>query len=68
MTFEFAAPTRIIFGEGRLAECAPLAAEGVFAFFLESTFMGLYLWGRGRVPRGLHWFSSLMVAVGATTS
>jgi cytochrome d ubiquinol oxidase subunit I len=47
---------------------APLAAEGVFAFFLESTFMGLYLWGRGRVPRGLHWFSSLMVAVGATLS
>jgi cytochrome d ubiquinol oxidase subunit I len=47
---------------------APLAAEGVFAFFLESTFMGLYLWGRGRVSRGVHWFSSLMVAVGATLS
>ena len=47
---------------------APLAAEGVFAFFLESTFMGLYLFGRGRVSRGLHWFSSLMVAVGATLS
>jgi cytochrome d ubiquinol oxidase subunit I len=47
---------------------APLAAEGIFAFFLESGFMGLYLFGRGRVSKGLHWFSSLMVAVGATLS
>jgi cytochrome d ubiquinol oxidase subunit I len=47
---------------------APLAAEGVFAFFLESTFLGVYLYGRGRVSRGLHWFSALMVAVGATLS
>ncbi len=47
---------------------APLAAEGVFAFFLESGFLGLYLFGRGRVSPGVHWFSILMVAVGATLS
>ena len=47
---------------------APLAAEGVFAFFLESGFMGLYLFGRGRISQRLHWFSSLMVAVGSTLS
>lgn len=47
---------------------APLAAEGVFAFFLESGFLGLYLFGRGRVSKGVHWFSILMVAVGATIS
>ncbi len=47
---------------------APLAAEAVFAFFLESTFLGLYLFGRGRVSKGVHWFSMLMVAVGATLS
>jgi cytochrome d ubiquinol oxidase subunit I len=47
---------------------APLAAEGVFAFFLESGFLGLYLFGRSRVSRGVHWFSILMVAVGATLS
>jgi len=47
---------------------APLAAEGVFAFFLESGFLGLYLFGRNRVSPGVHWFSSLMVAVGATLS
>jgi cytochrome d ubiquinol oxidase subunit I len=47
---------------------APLAAEGVFAFFLESGFLGLYLFGRGKVSKRLHWFSALMVAVGATLS
>ena len=47
---------------------APLAAEGVFAFFLESSFLGLYLFGRNRVGKGVHWFSILMVAVGATIS
>lgn len=47
---------------------APLAAEGIFAFFLESGFLGLYLFGRNRVSRGVHWFSALMVAVGATIS
>ncbi len=47
---------------------SPLAAEGVFAFFLESTFMGLYLFGRDRVSKRMHWFSVLMVAVGSTLS
>lgn len=47
---------------------APLAAEGVFAFFLESTFLGLYLFGRNRVSKGVHWFSIFIVAVGATIS
>lgn len=47
---------------------APLAAEGVFAFFLESTFLGLYIFGRNKVSKGVHWFSALMVAVGATIS
>lgn len=47
---------------------APLAAEGVFAFFLESGFLGLYLFGRGKVSKGVHWFSALMVAVGSTIS
>ncbi len=47
---------------------APLAAEGVFAFFLESSFLGLYLFGRNKVGKGVHWFSILMVAFGATIS
>lgn len=47
---------------------APLAAEGMFAFFLESVFLGLYLFGRGKVSKGLHFFSIVMVAVGALIS
>ncbi len=33
---------------------APLAMEGLLAFFLESTFLGLWLFGRDRLPRGVH--------------
>jgi cytochrome d ubiquinol oxidase subunit I len=47
---------------------APLAAEGILAFFLESGFLGLYLFGRKRVSPGVHWFSIAMVAAGATIS
>jgi len=47
---------------------APLAAEGVFAFFLESAFLGVYLFGRNRLSKSIHWFSILMVAVGSTIS
>jgi len=47
---------------------APLAAEGIFAFFLESAFLGLYLFGRNKVSEGVHWFSIFMVAVGSTLS
>ena len=46
----------------------PLAAEVVFAFFLESAFLGLYVFGRDKVSKGVHWFSSLMVAVGTMLS
>ena len=47
---------------------APLAAEGVFAFFLESAFLGLYLFGRDKVSKGVHWFSIFMVAIGSVIS
>lgn len=42
-----------------------LAAEGVFAFFLESGFLALVLFGWNRVSPGFHWFSTVMVALGA---
>ena len=47
---------------------APLAAEGIFAFFLESVFIGVLLFGWNRVSVKVHWFSSLMVAFGSTLS
>ncbi|MFC1853318.1 cytochrome ubiquinol oxidase subunit I [candidate division CSSED10-310 bacterium] len=47
---------------------APLAAEGVLAFFLESTFLGLLVFGWKRLSVKTHWISSLMVAIGSTLS
>jgi cytochrome bd ubiquinol oxidase subunit I len=45
-----------------------LAMEGVFSFFLESTFLGLFLFGEKRLgPRG-HWFSSLAMFAGSWLS
>lgn len=45
-----------------------LAMEGIFSFFLESSFLGLFLFGEKRLgPRG-HWFSSLMMFIGAWLS
>lgn len=46
----------------------PLAMEGVFAFFLESTFLGLFLHGGATMgPRG-RWISSLLVFLGSWLS
>src|SRR5215470_3601494 len=36
-----------------------LAMEGLFAFFLESTFLGLFLYGERRMSRLQHWFTAL---------
>ena len=46
----------------------PLAMEGVFSFFLESAFLGLFLYGEKRISRTMHWFSSVMVFVGSWLS
>ena len=42
-----------------------LAAEGIFAFFLESGFLGLLLFGWDKVSRGMHFFATCMVCLGA---
>jgi len=42
-----------------------LAAEGIFAFFLESGFLAVLLFGWDKVGRKLHFFSTCMVALGA---
>jgi len=47
---------------------APLAIEAVFFFFLESTMLGLYLFGRNKVPRAVHVGSITLVAIGMTMS
>src|SRR4029453_720739 len=47
---------------------APLAMEGLAAFFLESTFLGLWLFGWDRLPKRVHLACIWLVAVGASLS
>ncbi len=42
-----------------------LGAEGVFAFMLEAGFLSILLFGWDRVGPGMHFFATLMVALGA---
>ncbi|QEL26931.1 cytochrome ubiquinol oxidase subunit I (plasmid) [Bosea sp. F3-2] len=42
--------------------------ETLTAFFLEAGFIGIMLFGEGRVSRGAHFFACLMVAIGALIS
>ncbi|MFZ0432926.1 MAG: cytochrome ubiquinol oxidase subunit I, partial [Candidatus Acidiferrales bacterium] len=46
----------------------PLAMEGVFSFFLESSFLGLLLFGEKRLGQLGHWFSAFMVFLGSWLS
>ncbi|MEY2762117.1 MAG: hypothetical protein RLZZ96_2018, partial [Bacteroidota bacterium] len=45
-----------------------LAAEGIFAFALESGFLGVLLFGWNRVSPGVHYFSTIMVFIGSMFS
>lgn len=45
-----------------------LAMEGVFSFFLESTFLGFLVFGERRLGPKLHWFAALCVFVGSWLS
>ncbi|CAM3617855.1 cytochrome ubiquinol oxidase subunit I [Halomonas casei] len=45
-----------------------LSYEVVTAFFLEAAFLGILLFGRGKVPQGVHLFAAIMVAVGTFIS
>jgi cytochrome bd ubiquinol oxidase subunit I len=47
---------------------APLAIEGLLAFFLESTFIGLWVFGRDRLSPRLHLLSIWMVSLGTLLS
>jgi cytochrome d ubiquinol oxidase subunit I len=47
---------------------APLALEGLAAFFLESTFLGLWVFGWDKLPRRVHLLTIWAVAIGAVLS
>ena len=45
-----------------------LAYEGLMAFFLEATFLGILLFGRQLVPPSMHFVAAVLVAVGTLSS
>lgn len=45
-----------------------LAMEGMFAFFLESTFLGLFIFGEKKLSPRMHYFSAVMVFIGSWLS
>src|SRR5580698_5096641 len=45
-----------------------LAMEGVFSFFLESTFLGLFVFGEKRLSPRLHWATAFLVFLGSWLS
>jgi len=47
---------------------APLAAEGIFAFFIEATFFAVMFFGWDRVSKRFHLVSTWMVAIGSNLS
>jgi len=47
---------------------APLAIEGIFAFFIEATFFAVMFFGWDRVSKKTHLFATWMVAVGSNLS
>lgn len=47
---------------------SPLAAEALFAFFLESTFLGILVFGWNKVGPKMHLVSTICVSLGATLS
>ena len=47
---------------------APLAIEGLLAFFMESTFLGIWIFGRGRVSERVHLLSIWLASIGTILS
>jgi cytochrome bd ubiquinol oxidase subunit I len=45
-----------------------LAMEGLFAFFLESAFLGLFLFGEQRLSPKAHWWTAVAVSLGSWLS
>src|ERR1700724_3689975 len=46
----------------------PIAMEGIFSFFLESAFLGLFLFGEKRLSPRAHWASAFLVCLGSWLS
>ena len=46
----------------------PLVMEGVFSFFLESAFLGLFVFGEGRLSKWGHWWTAVAMFAGSWLS
>ncbi len=57
----FSARTGAVIGQ-------PLALEGIYAFFLEAIFLGVFLYGRGRVSKVLYAVSAIALWAGSWLS
>jgi len=47
---------------------APLAIEALLAFFMESTFLGVWIFGEGKIPEKVHLASIWLAAIGSNLS
>lgn len=47
---------------------APLAIEALMAFFLESTFLGIWIFGEGKIPEKAHLAAIWLAAIGSNLS
>ncbi len=70
LTMEFEFGTNWSFYSGFVGDIfgAPLAIEGLMAFFMESTMIGLMIFGWDRLSRGQHLIVTYMVALGSNLS
>ncbi len=70
LTMEFEFGTNWSFYSGFVGDIfgAPLAIEGLMAFFMEATFVGLMTFGWERLSRGKHLFVTYLVALGSNLS
>jgi cytochrome d ubiquinol oxidase subunit I len=70
LTMEFEFGTNWSFYSGFVGDIfgAPLAIEGLMAFFLEATFIGLMTFGWQRLSRGTHLLVTFLVALGSNLS
>jgi cytochrome bd ubiquinol oxidase subunit I len=68
MEFQFGTNWAIFSARTGAVVGQPLAMEGIFAFFLESVFLGVFLYGRDYVSPRLHAASAVLVWIGAWLS
>src|SRR5581483_1283948 len=47
---------------------APLAVEALLAFFIESTFLGIWIFGEDKLPKNIHLLSIWLVALSSNVS